>query len=159
MTALGEEMPEETPEVTARGMARIAHLQRTDPGGAWVAEIDGQIAGVALALVREGLWGLSLLAVEPAHQSRGIGRRLFEPALAYGDGTRGGIILSSQDPRAMRRYALAGFALRPCITAAGALNRNLLPGGLASRPGDPEADREIVDAASRAVRGLSLIHI
>jgi GNAT superfamily N-acetyltransferase len=144
------------PEVRRRrGVARHAWLLGTDPGGAWVAEAEGQLVGVALALVREGVWGLSLLAVEPDHQSQGIGRRLLEAALAYGKGTRGGIILSSEDPRAMRRYAMAGFSLRPCVTASGALNRHLLPAGLRSRPGDPEADRELVDAASRAVRGAA----
>src|SRR3954452_19245750 len=130
----------------ARGQSRVAHLLETDPGGPWVAEAGGRVVGVALALVREGLWGLSLLAVEPPRQDQGIGRRLLDAALAYANGARGAIILSSTDPKAMRRYALAGFDLRPCVTAAGMVNRSLLPGGLRSRPGDPEADRELCAA-------------
>jgi len=120
-----------------------------------VADAGGEVAGVALALLREGVWGLSLLAVEPGRQSQGLGRRLLDAALGYADGARGAIILSSTDPRAMRRYALAGFDLRPCVTAAGVVNRSLLPGGLRSRPGDAEADRELCAAASRAVRGAA----
>ena len=39
----------------ARQHARIRHLLETDPGGSWVAEHDGRVAGVALALIREGV--------------------------------------------------------------------------------------------------------
>ena len=81
---------------------RIRHVALTDPGGAWVAEADGAIAGAVLALMREGLWGLSLLVVHPAAQSRGTGRALLELALGYGAGARGQVILSSDDPRALR---------------------------------------------------------
>jgi ribosomal protein S18 acetylase RimI-like enzyme len=140
-----------------RGRARIAHLLATDPQGCWVAEAGGEIVGVALALMREGLWGFSLFGVRPDHHALGIGTRLFAPALAYGDGARGGIILSSEHPAAMRRYARAGFALHPCVTAAGMLDRSALPAGLRSRPADlsSEADRATIDRASRHVRGAS----
>jgi GNAT superfamily N-acetyltransferase len=138
-----------------RGRLRIAHLQRTDPDGAWIADDDGEIVGVALALVREGLWGFSLFGVHPDHQSRGIGRRLLEAALAYGEGSRGGVILSTTDPRAMRRYALAGFELRPSVTFAGIVDRSAIPAGLRSRPASAAADRELCDAVSRHVRGAA----
>jgi predicted N-acetyltransferase YhbS len=36
----------------ARALARIRHTRETDPGGAWVAEDDGRVAGVAMSLVR-----------------------------------------------------------------------------------------------------------
>ncbi len=141
----------------ARGRARIAHLQRTDPGGAWVAEHDGEVVGMSLALIREDVWGFSLFGVRPDHHGQGIGRRLLRPALAYGDGTRGGIILSSQHPAAMRSYALAGFAVRPCVASAGVLDRRALPAGLLARPGDlaDGADLATCAAASRFVRGAS----
>lgn len=137
---------------TARGRARIAHLQATDPEGCWVAEQDGRIVALALSLVREDVWGLSLFAVMPGLQGQGIGRATLEPALAYAEGRRGAIILSSSDPRAMRRYFRAGFRLRPCVTTAGQINRSRIPDGLRSRPGHPEADREVLDAASRHAR-------
>src|SRR4051812_15723331 len=62
---------------------RYRHLVRTDPDGAWVAEHDGAIAGCALALRREDLWGLSLLVVRPDLQSAGLGRGLLQRAHEY----------------------------------------------------------------------------
>jgi GNAT superfamily N-acetyltransferase len=139
-----------------RGQYRIEHLRRTDPEGAWVAaDDDGDVAGVGLALLREGLWGLSLLAVRPDVQARGIGRRLLDATLTYAAGARGAIILSSTDPRAMRRYALAGFELRPCVAFAGIVDRAAIPGGLRSREGSAVGDRELCDAVSRHVRGAA----
>jgi GNAT superfamily N-acetyltransferase len=140
---------------TRRGQARIAHVLDTDPEGAWVAVVDDAVAGVALAFVREGIWGLSLFAMAPEHQGKGIGTRLLGPALAYADGARGALILSSADPRAMRRYARAGFGLRPCVAAGGMLDRAALPSGLAARSGDLARDLELCDTVSRAVRGAA----
>lgn len=141
----------------ARSRARVAHLQRTDPGGAWVAERDGRIIGLALALIRDGVWGFSLFGVVPEEHGSGVGTKLFAPALAYGDGTRGGIILSSEHPAAMRRYALAGFRLRPSVSLHGVLDRRGLPSGLVSREGslEDEADVATCETASRFVRGAS----
>ena len=158
--ALREQIPEQfhpddEERRTARGRARIAHLQATDPAGCWVAERDGEIVALALSLVREDVWGLSLFAVRPGLQGQGIGRLTLEPALAYAEGRRGAIILSSTDPRAMRRYFRAGFRLRPCVAAAGEINRSRVPAGLRSRPGHLEADRDVLDAVSRGVRGAS----
>jgi predicted N-acetyltransferase YhbS len=142
---------------TQRSRARVAHIRERDPAGAWVAELDGEIVGLALALVREGVWGLSLFGVKPGLQGQGIGGRLLEGALRAAEGCRAGIILSSSDPRAMRRYFRAGFRVRPCLAAAGELNRARIPAGLRARPGDleSEADRATIDAASRFVRSAS----
>lgn len=141
---------------TARGVRRIEHLLVTDPNGAWVAvDPDGAILGVALALVREGLWGLSLLAVDADRHGEGVGGALLRAALGTAAGCRGGIILSSEHPAAMRSYARAGFALRPAVAVSGIVDRRAVPGGLRSRPGDVEADRGTIDRASRHVRGAS----
>jgi GNAT superfamily N-acetyltransferase len=162
-SALSDQMPAEfqpsTPaerdRLVRRQVARVAHLQATDPEGSWVAELDGEIVGVALGLVRDDVWGLSLLGIRPGLQGKGIGRRLLAAALGYAEGRRGGIILCSTDPRAMRSYARAGFAVKPALAAAGALNRARIPAGLRARPGDVEADRELLDAVSRHVRTAS----
>ena len=58
--------------------------------------------------------------------------------------------MSSEDPEALRRYALAGFDLRPCVAAAGML-RTDLPVVHAEESGDLRATEPI----SRAVRGAS----
>jgi GNAT superfamily N-acetyltransferase len=144
-------------EFARRSRARVGHIRDRDPAGAWVAELDGEIVGVALALVREGVWGLSLFGVKPGLQGQGIGGPLLAGALRAAEGCRAAIILSSSDPRAMRRYFRAGFRVRPCLAAAGELNRTRIPAGLRARPGDleSEADRATIDAASRFVRSAS----
>jgi GNAT superfamily N-acetyltransferase len=138
-----------------RRAPRIAHLLQTDPAGAWVAiDADDEVAGCALALVRDGVWGLSLLVVREDARSRGIGRRLLDAALGCGDGTRGGIVLSSTDPRAMRRYAHAGFELHPCVGAGGIVDRRRLGPAPGVREGTLD-DVPATAAASRHVRGAS----
>ena len=132
---------------------RFARLLDTDAAGCWGAEdADGRIVGCALSFVRDGLWGLSFLAVHPDVQAQGVGRRLLDAALEHGAGARSGIIASSTDPKAMRRYARAGFDLRPCVAAGGTLDRSSLPTGLRSRE---TADLGLVEPLGRATRGAA----
>jgi GNAT superfamily N-acetyltransferase len=132
-------------------LTRYLHLIETDPGGAWVAEEDGRVIGAALAIDRDGVWGLSLLVVLPGHQSSGIGRALFERAREYaGGGRRGAIILASPDHRALRAYARAGFAMHPCMDARGRPKVGEPPPGV--RDGD-DRDLPLTEAVDRAVRG------
>ena len=113
-----------SPELAQRTRGRISHLLASDPGGSWVAEDgDGRLVGLTQALVREDLWVLSMLGVSPRSQEKGTGKALLDAALAYGSEAPGGIILSSQDPRAMRRYCQAGFDLHPCVAARGHVDR------------------------------------
>jgi GNAT superfamily N-acetyltransferase len=144
--------PVERAAMVRRQHARVAHLLDTDPEGSWVTEIDGEVVGVALALVRDDVWGLSLFGVRPGLQGQGVGGPLLAAALGYAEGRRGGIILSSTDPRAMRSYFRAGFSVKPALAAAGEINRSRIPSGLKSRAGDVDADRELLDAVSRHVR-------
>jgi GNAT superfamily N-acetyltransferase len=131
---------------------RVRHLLSTDPGGAWVAERDGEVVGGALALVREGVWGLSLLVVDPAAQSEGIGRALLERARAHGNGARGLIILASRDPRALRAYVGLGLDLHPAGIAAGIPRAMSMPEEV--RRAEP-GDRSWLDAVGRTVRGAA----
>ncbi len=152
---LGHHRPNPDDEARrARSRARFAHYLAHDADGAWVAEEGGGIVGTSVAIMREGIWGLALFAVAERRQGRGIGRRLLDAALRYGEGSRGGLIMSSEDPKAMRRYARAGFDLRPCVAAAGVLRPDLPEAPEVQEPGRAEA---IVRAApiSRAVRGAS----
>jgi GNAT superfamily N-acetyltransferase len=148
--ALGR--PPEPEAALRRAERRVAHLQRTDPGGAWVAESNGRLVGLALALVREGIWGLSLFAVAEPFRGRGIGRELLEACFGHGADARGHLILSTESPAAMRRYARLGLELRPCVAAAGIVDRGRLvpPDGVvdAGPAGIP-----VADAIGRAVRG------
>ena len=135
-------------------VVRSRHLVQTDPGGAWAVEAGGEVVGVALALVREGLWGLSLLIVREDHQSAGHGRTLMNAALAHGEGADAGLILASDDPRALRTYWRAGFALRPSLDVKGPV-RTTPRAAAGVREARWPADRDLVDATSRAVRGAA----
>jgi GNAT superfamily N-acetyltransferase len=142
--------PPSPPRLPASSYKRLRRILATDPGGSWVAEDGDGLAGVALAILREHLWGLSLLAVRPDAQSSGIGGELLDRALDYGDGATGAIILASADPRALRAYARAGFALHPSLSATGP------PRGVVGcadvRPFAP-GDHELAERVDRAVRG------
>ena len=137
-----------------RGLERVRHLLDTDPAGAWVADDGTGVRGVAMALVREGVWGLSLLAVAPSVQSSGLGRQLLERALATAEHTRGQVVLSSLDPRALRSYARAGFALQPAVEGFGVVRRAAIPRGLGVREGTAD-DLELAAAIDREQRGGS----
>lgn len=139
--------------VARRWRERIAYPWQTDPGGAFVAELDGQVIGVAEAIVRERLWCLSMLAVEPGIQSAGAGRALMERAAAYGLAADCGLIVSSNDPRALRLYADCGFALHPTFEAGGVVDRRRMPAVGASVREDGGEDLEALAGVTRAVRG------
>ncbi len=140
------QLPPRTPpndaqiEAISAGHARF--VQRDGPG-AWVATSDGQVVGVAEAVRRDSFWGLSMLFIHPAFQSRGVGRRLLEAAAIYGEGATQRMIQSSPDPRAMRRYFLAGLAMHPTAEMGGQPDRRAIPPSLPGRAGD-EGDLELV---------------
>lgn len=150
--ALGDPVPERTPEGVAYAQWRIRHLQGTDPDGAWAAEGPSGVVGVALALRRASLWGLSLLAVHPQAQSRGVGHRLLDAALSTADAAGTAVIIASADARAQRRYALAGFDLHPQVRLVGKVSRGGLAATTGVRLGGPE-DLELTAAVDTALRG------
>jgi ribosomal protein S18 acetylase RimI-like enzyme len=139
-------------DVRRRGEQRVAHLLATDPGGSFVGERRGEIIGMAQAYRREDLWCLSMLAVDPGAQGSGVGRTLFERALGYGDDGPG-LIVASNDPRALRLYAAAGFSLRPAMEARGRIDRRSFPADGARVTRGSAADLERIAGISRAVRG------
>jgi GNAT superfamily N-acetyltransferase len=141
-------------EVVERRKERYLHFLEHNPEGAWVA-VDGERAvGVALALEREDVWVLSLFAVAEEYRNEGLGKELLDRALRYADGCRGAMIASSTHPAAIRRYALAGFTLRPTLIASGKARRESLPAGLRTREGT-EADLELAAKVIRIVRGAA----
>lgn len=141
------------PGMAERWRARLAYPLGRDPDGSLVAEQDGVIVGVAQVLRRERLWCLSLLTVDPGAQSSGAGRALMDAALQVDGGTDAGLIVSSNDPRAMRLYARAGFRLLPTVQSEGSVDRGRLRRiDGAVREADP-SELEALAAVSRFVRG------
>lgn len=140
------------PSLRADWERRIVHPFDSDPDGAFVAERDGRIVGVAQAMRRERLWVLSLLTVDPGGQGTGAGHALMEAAMTHRQAGDAGLIVSSNDARALRLYGRAGFRLIPTFEARGTLDRSRLPAGLPTLR-DGAGDLEALAAISRAVRG------
>ena len=122
--------------------ARAEHLLATDPDGAWVATDGGDVVGVAMALVRERLWGLSLLAVSEHAQGRENERKPSTISWRRS---------ASENPAAMRIYATSGFALWPCVALAGDVR--FRPERPAAVGEATAADHGWMDDVARAVRG------
>lgn len=141
-----------TDEVVVRSRDRILHLLQTDPDSAWVAEVDGEVAGIALALVREGMWLLSSLFVDPRYQGRNLSRELLDASLKTA--TDRCWILTTDDTRAVHRFQRAGFDLHPTFTAAGTPARDGLPAVKGLR--DYDDDRDTLDRVTRALRGAAM---
>lgn len=150
-TATRSEHPR-PPAGTARWCRRARHLLAHDPGGCWVAEQDGRVVGGALSLRREGLWGLSSLAVAPGMQGTGVGRMLLERAAAYAGGALRGMICASEDPRAVRLYRAFDHKLHPTMRLQGVVDRSALPAVRSVREGSA-ADADFADAVDWQVRG------
>jgi GNAT superfamily N-acetyltransferase len=144
--------PPTATQVEARRRGHARFVQRDGPG-AWVAASGDRVVGVAEAIRRGDLWGLAMLFVDPDFQSRGVGRRLLDAALGYAAGARVRMIQASEDPRALRRYAMAGLAMHPAAELGGVPDRGAIPADLAGRPGSVD-DLELV-AAVEAHLGLS----
>jgi GNAT superfamily N-acetyltransferase len=140
---------DEQREHFAGGMRRFVER---DPGGAWVAEEAGRPVGMVAGVRRGSFWGLSMLFVDPGRQSRGVGHRLLDAALEYAAGADVRMILSSSDPRALRRYSLAGLDIHPTVEARGAIDLAAMPDDLDGRSGDA-SDLDLVAAVDNALRG------
>jgi GNAT superfamily N-acetyltransferase len=133
---------------------RTRHFLETDPGGSWVAEADAEMVGFATSYVRELMWILASFAVRPGLQGTGIGSRLLEAAAAHGRGCLRAMLAASNDPKAVRRYRLAGFSLHPQMLLAGRVPRDALPVVDRVREGTP-ADFDLMDSVDRRTRGAA----
>jgi len=150
--------PRSWPEPTMRSEAKAEkwrrrgeHMLRHDAGGCWVAEDGSGLIGVALALKRDLTWVLATYAVRPGLQGRGIGRQLLDASLGYGSGCLRGMLAASADPKAARRYRLAGFTMHPAMFLTGKICRDLLPVVERVREGSA-GDIDLMNSVDRRVR-------
>ena len=140
----------------ARVRNRFASALETDPDGAWVAadgDDGGRPVGIGIALRRDGLWILSMLAVDPRRHGGGYGRELLRRTLDYADGCRGLMLCASTHPAALRVYASHGFSLLPSLAAVGEVERTRLPPPASGVREGTIDDLELCAAVDRAVRG------
>jgi GNAT superfamily N-acetyltransferase len=144
--------PPRTPARSEGWIRRTRPLLETDPGGCWAAVDDSGLLGFAVSVRRERLWVLVTYAVRPGVQGRGIGGQLFERAQEHGAGCDRGILASSDDQRALRRYHAAGFALHPQMMFAGEVDKSAIPAVGGMRDGTPD-DLEWMDDLDRDLRG------
>ena len=130
---------------------RCSHLLEHDARGCWVAEDAAGLVGVATSLRRETMWILSSFAVRNGAQGQGVGARLLEAALTHSEGCIRGMIDSSNDPRAVRRYHRAGFTIHPHMLVHGVVERSRIPVIEHVRDGSL-GDLELMNSVDRLVR-------
>jgi GNAT superfamily N-acetyltransferase len=107
----------------------LAHALATDPDRFWVAVREGRVVGFGSATVREGLWFLAMLFVEPGLQARGVGQALMDRAQAGRDVDPGGpAIPGPDDPfdTGIHTWGMATDAAQPISNALYA-RRGMLP--------------------------------
>ena len=83
----------------------------------WAAVNDTRVVGFYALEQRDGRWLLEHLWVEPSWQGRGVGRRLFEHALATVRATRPGTVEIEADPHAADFYAHMGAVASGSVAA------------------------------------------
>ena len=133
---------------------RTRHVLRTDPGGCWVADVDGEVVGCAVSRERELMWILSSFAVLPGHRGTGIGTHLLVAAMHHGRGCLRAMFSSSADPRAVRRYRRAGFTLHPQMFLRGVIDRAAIPVVDRVREGSA-GDIDLMNSVDRSTRGAA----
>jgi GNAT superfamily N-acetyltransferase len=115
----------------------LAHLLASDPERFWVAEPapggraadDPGVVGFASASVREGLWFLAMLFVDPDAQAEGVGKALMDRAQAGRNVDPGGpAVPGPDDPleSGIRVWGMCTDAVQPISNALYA-RRGMLP--------------------------------
>ena len=135
----------------------LRHLLEFDPLGGVVAEEDGRIVGVAWIHPRGAVATLGPLAVDPAAQGRGVGRRLLERALEMtGKGVpQVRLVQESFNAVSLGLYLRAGFrVVAPILELELAPGTPLVPArapaGAAVRPAAPADAVRLVARDARA---------
>jgi ribosomal protein S18 acetylase RimI-like enzyme len=147
------------PVVTSATDARsyVRHLLAFDPLGGSVAELDGEVVGMAWVHVRGPVATIGPVAVDPRVQGRGLGRRLVERCIeAAGPRVpQVRLVQESYNPVSLALYLRTGFrVVAPLLELELAADARVVaaagPSGARVRPAT-DADRaRLVDRDSRA---------
>jgi hypothetical protein len=109
--------------------------------------------GAVLSSRREGTWALSLLAVVPGAQGKGVGKALLARALVHGRACLRRVACLPGSPVPARTLRRAGFTLHPAMRLTGLAD----PARLASPDGPvhegTERHRDLMDSVDRRTRG------
>jgi len=140
-----------TDEQAKKCRRRMEHVLFHDAAGCWVAEDGSGLIGVAVGMKRDLTWILATFVVRPGVQGGGVGKQLLDASLTYGSGCLRGMLISSADPKAARRYRLAGFTLHPVMFLIGKVGRDLLPVVEHVREGSA-GDIDLMNSIDRQVR-------
>ncbi len=135
-------------------MTRTLRFLDSDAAGCWVAERDGEILGFATSFRRDTTWFLATYAVRPDVQGRGLGKAILATALDHSRGALRGMLSASDDPRAFRRYRLAGFDLHPQMSLTGDVDRHALPSVERVREATA-GDIPMMNSVDRGTRGAA----
>ncbi|MBO9533785.1 MAG: GNAT family N-acetyltransferase [Solirubrobacteraceae bacterium] len=132
---------------------RFTHaIERCHPGSRLAYDGQGELVGATIFSPRGGLLVLSLAIVDEHLQGRGVGRAMLEhfPAARAG---RNRVVMSSLDPKALRRYTKLGLAVRPCLSACGILRPGAVMAPAGAEQCSPLEGAAVVDALAREARG------
>lgn len=118
----------------------VAAIEQSGRG--WVVELDGGVVGFAVANAATGnIWALF---VDPAHERRGLGRRLHDATVAwlFAQGLTRLWLSTEPNTRAQRFYEAAGWQCHGIVEHGEALYellnaeaRQLEPPSAAAHPG------------------------
>ena len=107
----------------------LVHTLASDPDRFWVAIDGGEVIGFSSATVREGLWFLAMLFVEPGLQAQGVGAALMDRAQAGRDVDPGGRAVPGPDEpfaSGIHTWGMSTDAAQPISNALYA-RRGMLP--------------------------------
>jgi len=152
----------QTPRFPSPAVARghVEALRALDPAGGIVCEWAGRPIGVAWVRVRGSVATLGPIAVEPAAQGRGIGRRLIEEALQlcgrHAPQVR--VAVETLPGPGSAPFLRLGFRivcplLELRLDPATAVRVPATPAGVALRPPDPNDRPRIIERDARAFGG------
>lgn len=126
------------------------HLLET--GGVFIAENPGPV-GFSAAIVRDGVWFLSLLWVLPENHGGGAGSGLLDEALAWGRAAKTFSVVASPYPVAQLIYLRSSmYPLWVQMDLSGDGPRPEMPRGVELLE---TADQSWVDDLDRTVRGIA----